>query len=165
MNDDLTADRARTVLRYEAETGRVFWCQSLSKRAAAGREAGTINGDGRRQVSIDGRRYLTHRIVWLIVHGAWPAHEIDHIDGDKLNNRVENLRDATRTINAQNTRHARRHSRSGLLGAFWFKRDATWVSKIRIGGHMTHLGYFDTPEKAHAAFVAAKRKHQPGCTI
>lgn len=164
-NITITHDRLREVLRYDEDTGKIFWKVSCSNRAKAGSEAGSRTSKGRMSIAVDGRRYLAHRLAWFYVHGEFPSGEIDHIDGDPTNNRISNLRDVDRTTNAQNNRRAKRISRSGLLGAFWFERDQCWVSKIRINGKLTHIGYFKTAEAAHEAFIAKKREHHHGCTL
>jgi hypothetical protein len=103
-------------------------------------------------------------LVWLWVNGSWPIGEIDHIDGDKLNNRIANLRDVDRATNTQNSKKARRNNKSsGLLGSY--KSGNRWQAQIRINGVCMTLGSFGTPEEAHAAYLGAKRLFHPGCTI
>lgn len=114
-------------------------------------------------ITINRRRYFAHRLVWAYFNGAWPEHEIDHIDGDKLNNRIENLRDVPRRTNKQNTRRANRGN-AGLLGTHLF-RNGRWKASINVDGKNKHLGYFDTTQQAHIAYLEAKRLHHPGGTL
>jgi hypothetical protein len=161
---DLTAERLRELLHYDPETGLFVWRVRSSSRAGPGDAAGRPDKRGYMWVGIDRRVRSVHRLAWLYVHGSWPLNEIDHIDGDKGNNRIENLRDVTRSTNQQNFRVARRGTRSGLLGA-WMHPCGRWTSQIVVDGQRRHLGLFDTPEQAHAAYLAAKRSHHAGCTI
>lgn len=103
----------------------------------------------------------------LLMTGDSPPDDmtVDHIDGDKLNNRWSNLRVVTQAVNNQNLRSARVGSKSGLIGAHWNKQDKKWQAGIRINGKNVHLGKFDTPEEAHAAYIAKKREVHDGCTI
>ena len=87
----------------------------------------------------------------------------DHINGIKTDNRIANLRSVSMTVNLQNMRKANRDSLSGLLGAH--KKRSHWESRIRVDRKQIHLGIFETPEEAHAAYLAAKRLHHSGCTI
>lgn len=90
---------------------------------------------------------------------------VDHIDGDTTNNCRHNLRAVTRTENNQNVRVAKRTSKSGLLGANWHKRSKRWRAQLRLNGATVHIGYFDTAEEAHAAYIARKRVLHTTCSI
>jgi hypothetical protein len=164
----LTAERLRELLHYDPETG-VFTWRVTSGKANNGAPAGWIgSSDGVRQVVLIGishRNYKAHRLAWLHTYGAWPVGVIDHINGDPLDNRISNLRDTSQQVNSQNQRRARSDSKSGLLGAYWDERDRCWKSHIKADGRLKWLGRFDTPEEAHAAYLAAKRKLHEGCTI
>lgn len=148
----LTVERLREVLSYDAETGHF----SIGERPRR---------DGYVVVRIDGARYLAHRLAWLYVTGEWPSGLIDHIDRDRANNRITNLRDVSQSVNQQNIVSAKRNSRSGLLGAALCKQTGRWAARIRIHGVKVHLGRFDTAELAHAAYIAAKRQFHEGNTL
>jgi hypothetical protein len=98
-----------------------------------------------------------HRICWALVTGAWPKDEIDHRNGVRADNRLENLREATVAENAQNNK-AHVDSTTGFLGIHWHKKQQKWRATIRVGQHRHHLGLFSTPEAAHAAYIKAKAR-------
>lgn len=160
---DLTQERLLQVIRYDPETG-------LFKRInnATLKKIGTIPKDPKNaylKIGVDYRVYSAHRLAWLYVYGVWPDGQIDHINGDKLDNRICNLRVATTSENKQNMRKARSDSRSGLLGASWHTKSGKWRAAIQINGKKKHLGYFDTPEEAHRIFIEQKRIHHKFCTV
>lgn len=97
----LTVERLRAVLSYDAETGVFVWRVS-SKGTAAGAIAGAKLGTGYTTITVDQERFLAHRLAWFYVHGRWPADQIDHIDGDRRNNAIANLREATNQANQWN---------------------------------------------------------------
>jgi hypothetical protein len=162
----LTHERLVEVLHYDRHTGSFTWSQDGRGRfKRAGAAAGRINPTwGRRCIGIDGREYLAARLAWLYVHGRWPEHEIDHINGDRLDDRIENLRDVTRTVNQQNIRRARAGTRSGVLGVFQ-NTSGIISSAVQVAGRSHYLGSFETAEQAHAAYVSAKRELHEGCTL
>jgi len=129
----------------------------------AGAVAGYVGNDGYVRIRASGTRFLAHRLAWFYVHGTWPVGEIDHINGDRSDNRIANLRDVSRLTNRQNMRRAQADNRSGLLGVSLANNRCK--ASIRSGGKNHHLGYFSSPEAAHAAYVAAKRQRHDGCTI
>ena len=123
----------------------------------------TARRDGYRMVNALGRKYLAHRIVWLITTGSWPS-IIDHIDGDRGNNRIDNLRSVDAKCNMQNRYTAQRHKASKLpIGVY--SRGRRFRACIRLeDGTQKNLGTFDTPELAHAAYLGAKAIYQIGAT-
>ena len=134
------------------------------KTVQAGSVAGTRNSEGYLQTSIDGRLCLVHRVVWAYMHGEWPQGQIDHIDGDRSNNRLLNLRDVSPRVNSQNQRQPQGKTASGFLGVSRCGR--RWKAVIRSeDGKDMHLGVRDTPEEAHGLYVAAKREIHQGNTL
>jgi len=123
----------------------------------AGRKAGYVAGNGYLYVSIDGTMYKNHRLVWKMARGAEPPETIDHINGNKLDDRMANLRAATDIENHRNV-GKRGHNTSGLKGAFYNRRFGYWFSQIGIDHKTIYLGSFATAEEAHAAYVEAARK-------
>lgn len=106
---------------------------------------------------VDGRRFLAHRIIWLLAYGEWPPGFIDHADGNPHNNRLANLRIATFSQNAANKR-AVANSSSGLKGVTWHKRAGKWQAAVKLNGKNHHIGLFLTPEEAHTAYMRKARE-------
>lgn len=158
---DLTAARVRELLDYNPDTGVFTWKISPAQRIKRGTVAGAAAEYVR--IQIGGRKLRAHRLAWLYMTGAWPTQEVDHIDGDPLNNRWANLRNVSRVVNMQNQRQARSDNPTKLLGAHPHGRG--YASTINVRGQTHYLGRFSTPEAAHAAYVAAKRRLHEGCTI
>lgn len=171
MNHDqskqpVTAQEIRELFDYVPETGHLFWRRRASQAIAAGAIAGTVRPDGRRQVAIKGRCYLAHRLVWAFVHGQWPSAQIDHINGDPADNRIENLRDVCQSTNMENQRRAPSGKSSDApLGAYWDECQQRWRASIVIAGKRKHIGSFLSAQEAHEAYVAEKRRSHVGCTI
>jgi len=158
----LTLQRLKEVLHYDADTGQ--FTKLLAKSRRWPERVGTINR-GYLTIGVDQKYYRAHRLAWLYVHGEWPKDQIDHINGDRADNQISNLRAATQAQNRQNIRKARSDSKSGLIGAMWCSRNNKWRVKISFEGKYKHLGYFNEAEQAHAVYVEAKRTLHPFCTI
>jgi len=158
----LTAARLRELFHYDPDTGK-FTSRIDRRRCPAGTEVNGVNAQGYVQVVIDCRHYFGHRLAWLHVFGEWPRQTIDHINGNRADNRIANLRDVPHKTNTQNRRAAQPNTESGLLGVRRNKR--RWYSNIIVDGVGHYLGTFDTPQEAHEAYLAAKRRLHPGCTI
>ena len=151
---ELTQARVRELFDYRADGSL------LRKTSTGGQLAGSVVGSksGYYLITmVDRKFYKVHRIIFLWHHG-WLPPEIDHIDLDKSNNRIANLRPAEKTSNAWNV-GKRANNTSGFKGVTWSKRWGKWYAQIQVNGKRKGLGYFDTPEKAHAAYIEAARKH------
>lgn len=155
MVDRLTYEEAHRVFRYCPESGSLFW-KVASRGHRAGGEAGSVLANGYRYVRVKGRAYLAHRVIWLMNFGEWPSALIDHIDRDVLNNRLQNLREATKSQNNQNS-VGRRHG--GKKGASLDPRDGRWKSQIMINRKCIFLGRFKTECEAHEAYKRAAVKY------
>lgn len=151
---ELTADEARALWAYDPDTGLLTWSVMASPRHQAGSVAGSLTAQGYVVVGYGYRLWRAHRLAWLIVMGEWPKGEIDHADTDKANNRWANLRDVPKSLNQANV-PARRCNTSGFKGVSWSKGKKRWGAAIQKDKRQRHLGYFDTPEAAHAAYVIA----------
>ena len=140
-------------LRYDAKLGQFFW--NDGKRS--GQRAGHVGPKGYRRV---GRQY-EHRLAWLMVHGELPpaGFDIDHINGDKADNRIGNLRLATRAENKHNVGKTCQNT-SGHKGVRWVSRDQRWVAFLRINRKCTHLGTFADLPAAIAAHREAAIRHR-----
>lgn len=158
----LTATRVREVFDYSPDTGVLTYKISRS-RSPGGKAANARAVNGYVVVRLDGRLHGGHRIAWVHAHGELPSGEIDHINGDRADNRLSNLRDVSRAINNQNRRGPGTLSSSGFLGVSRF-RDK-WRAIIRVDGKKNYLGTFDTPQMAYEVYLEAKRRLHPGCEI
>lgn len=152
-------DRVRSVLGYDRDTGVLRWRLTLSNRAPAGTQAGTIGPYGHREVSIDNVTYRSTTLIWIIVHGHFPGTLIDHWDGVPANDRLSNLRKASYADNSRNTR-MHRDNVSGFKGViFHAGRKKPWQARIYLDGRNRSLGYYYRPEDAHGAYFSAAVEH------
>lgn len=146
----LTHQRIRDVLSYDEATGEFRWRLRASSRADAGALAGRVQRNGYRYIKVDGRDYRAHRLAWFYVHGVWPVQQVDHIDGDKLNNAISNLRDVSASENRLNIVRANKNNRgSGFPGVY--RNGRRWQGLIGFRKKRIHVGMFETPEAASAA--------------
>lgn len=151
----VTQSQLQELLDYDPETGVLTWKVNGKGARKAGNRAGGYRPDGYRSISIGGKRYLEHRVIWLYVTGSFPREHTDHANGDQGDNRFCNLREATHAENMRN-RRGHRNSKTGLKGTRAL--NGKWVSQISRNGRYKHLGTFDTPELAHAAYIAAAQQ-------
>jgi len=160
----ITADKLKEVLNYNKETGVFTRIKVTSNRVKIGDYAGCLTNNGYLSISALGIRSLAHRLAWLYCNGEISkGMDIDHINGDKADNRLNNLRIVSRSENMQNRRKAKVGSKTGFLGVTMC-RD-TYQASISVKGKNVHLGTFITPELAYSAYVDAKRRLHPACTI
>jgi hypothetical protein len=137
-------------LRYDAQTGKIFW-RTGTPCYAPGREIGSGTSGGYRQVVINRCVIRAHRVAWALHYGHWPELQIDHINRDRTDNRIANLRLATNGQNARN-RTAQSNNKCGLKGVSRHK--GRWRATIFANGKQRNIGYFDDPHEAHAAYRA-----------
>lgn len=152
-----TAERVREVLDYNPEIGVFTWKVRLATRHPVGSTAGS-RVDRYWQIGLDKRTYRAHQLAWLWVTGAWPTHEVDHIDGDTINNAFANLRDEPHGVNMRNTVAPNRNNTSGVRGVYWNKKDRRWQAQISHDRKNRYIGQFQTKEAAEAAYWAAKAR-------
>lgn len=161
--EKLTVERLREVADYNPETGFFTWrCRSESTRGwnpgFAGKQVGGIARCGPRSyisIGIDNVRYRAHRLAWLYVHGKWPSGDIDHKDGNGLNNKLDNLRDVTRTLNLINGARYCTNS-SGVSGVTWDAVRGKWHAKIYCSYQQYFIGRFTNLADAEAAVIAKR---------
>ena len=151
----LTQSRLKELLHYDPETGVFTWLLRTSNRIRVGGVAGCARRDGYRLIRLDGGSYLAHRLAWLYIHGVSPPEETDHINGIRADNRIANLREATKSGNQQN-RAIHSKNTSGFPGVSWHSQVGKWQAHIRSEGKSKYLGLFDASEDAHEAYCAAK---------
>lgn len=158
MKEELTQERLKELLDYDPETGVFTWLVTNSTRNVAGNEAG-CRADGKVYVGVDGRMYRAHRLAWLYVHGEFPSENLDHVNRDWQDNRIDNLRIASQEENMRN-RGRQRNNTTGYKGVSFIRRDKRYQAKIQHSGKHQHLGYFTCPrEAAHAYNKAAIQLH------
>ena len=147
----------------DVSAGMFRW-RKTSGKGIAGAVGGAQGLNGYIYLGVRGRRFLAHRLVWWFAHGAWPESAVDHINGNKTDNRLENLRVVSSAGNAQNQRRATSANKLGVLGVNK-TRGGRYVAHICCEGKRSNLGVFETAELAHAAYLNAKRKTHATCTI
>jgi hypothetical protein len=143
-------------LHYDPDTG-VFTWRVYTGAARPGNVAGMVGPIGYRYIGIARRLYPAHRLAWFYVHGEWPPQDIDHINMERADNRLANLRLATRSQNMANGK-ARVGNRSGFKGVFFHKQAGKWTARLTVNGRCRSLGFHATPEAAHAAYVSAAKQ-------
>lgn len=154
-----TADQARE--RIQRTPGAVAATTTLSLRAVAlTMVAAPACGQAlsKELIRINRRLYMAHRLAWLYVTGTWPINHVDHINGNRSDNRFANLRAATSRENARNSR-MRANNACGYKGVHYKKQLNKFVAQIHVDGRVYHLGVFGTAEEAHAAYCKAAREH------
>lgn len=155
-NETITQDHLKELLEYDPETGRFTWLKKPNKYSNI--KIGTVADKfhaGYNDISINNKRYKSHRLVWLYLYGEFPADLVDHIDGDTLNNRPDNLRLATKSSNNWN-RICNTNSSTGVKGVRLHK-SGKYEARLMCNGISYYLGVFITLEEAKNA-VAAKRE-------
>lgn len=164
---NLAIDRLRYLLAYDALTGQFTYKVPRGHRRKVGDSAGGKDASGYLVVVIDDVKFKAHRLAWFYAYGTWPEGQLDHINGNKLDNCLANLREVSPRTNTENKRCAPRNSSTRLLGVHKSNNtsDKKWKAAIRVFGKIKHLGYFYTPEEAHEAYLRAKRLWHAGCTI
>lgn len=161
----LSVSELSKLLKYDPLTGQFTRLVTTSQNAKKGSEAGYISPIGYRVISIKSRQFYGHRLAWLYVHGEFPKGQIDHIDGNRANNAISNLRDVAEIVNRQNLRVPPKHNQLGILGVSRSTSGKRYHARIQLNGVKVHLGTYDTCEDAQAAYLSAKRSLHSGCTI
>lgn len=154
MKTEITQEFLKSRFLYNEETGDLTYIKNNPKRKA-GEKAGQIK-NSYVVINIRGRFFLAHRLAWMYVYGSFPSEEIDHIDGNKSNNSIKNLREANHRQNMENRRAPHSNNSCGFLGVQ--KIGDRFRAKIAVNGVLRHLGMHSTPEEAHATYLKAKRE-------
>jgi hypothetical protein len=115
-NNNLTHEMLCETLNYNPDTGVFIWVKGLYKSVKSGSTAGATHSQGYEQICINRKRYYSHRLAWFYVNKKWPEYNIDHIDGDTSNNKINNLRDVKQVENARNRHRVRSDSSTGIRG-------------------------------------------------
>lgn len=154
----LTQERLKELLKYNAHTGVFTNRVTRSSRAIKGDVAGCLKPSGYRIITIDGALHRAHRLVFLFIGGKLPKDQTDHINGDRDDNRLSNLRCVSSTENSKNASRSHRNI-SGTIGVRWRKDRCKWIATIAINGKATFIGSFNDMESAIAARKKANVKY------
>jgi hypothetical protein len=150
--------RARTPEMFSHCERPEHACAAWNARYAGKEAFTTDHNEGYRVGKIFGRTYRAHRVIWAMTTGAWPEDQIDHINGDPADNRIENLRAVTQSENLRNAALPRNNT-SGAMGVGWHKPAGKWQAQIRGNGKQINLGLFTNKDDAIAARAAAEKKY------
>ncbi|KAB0988745.1 HNH endonuclease [Cronobacter sakazakii] len=147
----ISQDQLKDSFHFRNDIGRFIW-KVAKGWVKPGRIAGTLNeANGYRYIKLNGVHYLEHRMVWLFTHGRLPKGEIDHINGDKQDNRIENLRECTRSQNEINKGLSSTNT-SGCKGVSWHAQSKKWRARIKVNKKEIHLGTFECKADAEMAY-------------
>lgn len=153
---ELDAETLRSLLDYNPSTGIFRWRVSPSGPTKAGTIAGRMDGRGYHAVNVKNRKYAGHRLAWLHFYGEWPKAQIDHINRDPSDNRIENLRDVSGSENCRNRRFRNLQRRGGVKGVSYHKRLGKWQAQICLPvQRIKYLGLFATEAEAFDAYTKA----------
>lgn len=150
MAKELPLQRICELFRYDEETGNLYWKIDRGQHGKIDTVAGHLSPSGYVLVGFDNKIYRAHRIIYALAYAQSPLKDIDHIDGDRSNNRLINLREVSRSVNLQNNKVRG----TWLIGS-------RWEAKIVTNQKQTYLGRFDTEAEAHQAYLAAKKIYHP----
>ena len=165
MKKLITHEELKERLSYNQYTGEFTWLSLSSKRLhiEIGSIAGSLKRDGYVSIQVNKVAYKAHRLAWFYFYGIWPKEMIDHIDGNKTNNSISNLREATRSENGQNQKKPTCKNKLGVLGVTL--KDGKYEAQIKINYKQFWLGSFKTIEEASNAYILAKRELHPFGTL
>jgi hypothetical protein len=152
----LTIEQVKDVLTYDPDTGNFYWRVDRSN-VRAGSVAGSKISIGYTLIRLYDRQVLAHRLAWFYVYGQWPSDQVDHINGDRSDNSLKNLRLASQSQNSCNGA-LRSTNSSGYRGVSWSKEKNKWVSRIVKERKQYVLGYFASKEEAYYAYLKAARE-------
>jgi hypothetical protein len=157
----MDAEIARSLWEYDEITGVLRWKVKPCPKVRVGDPAGHPNSNGHLHVCYRGKIYLVHRVAWLISTGAWPVHEIDHVNGLRADNRLSNLREATARQNQRN-RNCHRAGQARFTTYHKAKGKGKWCARSpRIDGKVKYLGLYDTMAEASEAAEKWLRENYP----
>lgn len=152
----ITQERLKQLVSYNPDTGEF----ARSIKTTHNAKVTSISGDGYYRITLDNKRYRAHRLAWLYVYGYFPT-QIDHINGNKLDNRIENLRIANASENGQNISKPNKNNHLGIRGVRKHSLVNKYQARIKINRKEIYLGLFDTIEDAIEAYENAKSKYHP----
>jgi len=154
----ITQEKVKELFYYNPNMGQLIRKVRTANRTKVGDVAGSRSNSGYIQTCVDNKIYYNHRLIWLYVNGEFPPDEIDHINGDRADNRLVNLREVTCLENCRNTK-IYSNNKSGVLGVYWYGQRNKWRAVIQGDKKQIHLGYFQDLEDAKAARAEADIKY------
>ena len=156
MEELFTHQDLTDLLHYNEETG-VFQWKKKRRGIKTGVNLGTDNGFGYLRITVLGKSFYAHRLAWFYSNKVWPKGEIDHINGNKQDNSLKNLRDVTPQSNAQNKLSPQSRSKTQTLGVSWHKKAKKWQAHICIYKQRKYLGLFEKIEDAEQAYLNERK--------
>jgi HNH endonuclease/AP2 domain len=147
------------LLHYDSETG-LFTRRTTNRRHKSGTVIGAKghkNSNGYGRIRVKGQLFYTHRLAWFYVHGDWPSKQIDHVNGNRLDNRLSNLREASHAEQQQNSGIPKNNT-SGFVGVRRYKTTESFIARIKHNRKNIHLGVYSTATEAHEAYLSAKAR-------
>lgn len=151
-------ETVKKLFHYDAESGKLLWRYGNGRNVKPWQEAKALNGKGYVCVKVLGKNYPAHRIIWLYVHGDFPKQFIDHKNRVRNDNRLCNLRDVSRSDNAQNI-SLPSHNKSGHIGVSWIKTHNSWTVYVAVNKKNKWLGYYKNLDDAITARKEAEKKY------
>lgn len=155
--DTISLCELRNTVEYNPDNGLLVWLKGYGPRRA-GEVCGTLSSSGYLRIYLNCRLFAAHRVAWLLHYGVEPEGIIDHINGDKVDNRISNLRLANYSQNSMNSRISKLNT-SGCKGVSWKKESNKWVAVAKLNGKKIHLGYFINFDDAKKAYCDFAMKH------
>lgn len=146
----ITQESLKQVLSYDQETGIFTWLCNRGRNNTQGKIAGVVDRNNYLYIRIYNKKHLAHRVAWLYMYGIWPNNQIDHINGVRNDNRINNLREVTNKENCQNRL---KHKNGHLIGTTFRKDINRWVAQVNISGKQVYLGLYYTQQEAHKAYL------------
>lgn len=150
----ISLETVREHLRYDPQTGLLWWLVPRPGRKLD-KPAGTVRSDGYATLMLHGKHFVAHRLAFALANGHWPKGEVDHIDGDRANNKIENLREVSSQEQCRNKARPS-NNKSGVVGVSWHKVRKKWRANIRADHRLRYLGLYDSFDGAVAARKAAE---------
>lgn len=154
----LTVEEVREMFSYDPADGVLRWRLDRSPKARAGAPVGCIHRSGYLVTLIRRKNYQVHRLIWAFVYGCWPPEHVDHVNGVRSDNRLQNIRACSPSENGRN-KGRQVNNTTGFKGVSFCSREGRYQTTCRVNGRKKWIGYFDTPEEASIAYEAFAKRH------
>lgn len=153
----ISQNKLQELLHYDADTGVFTWRVANGRKGLLGKVAGTVKLNGYVEITINYKKFKAHRLAWIYFNGEDPSGEIDHINRCTTDNRINNLRAVSSSLNKEN-RLKQSNNKSGYKGVSWHQKAGKWQAHVRTHGRSNYLGLFVSAEDAYAAYQSAAAK-------